>query len=202
MLLHVWIYRLHQCLCTTYVSRAHRGRRRVCIPWDWNERCGGSEPGSSSRAVMPFTTEPSFQSHETVLRKGRRRWKDRRQMYKRKELEERLRERRDVVLWFTRKAYAWGLWLPGVNKASKVKSILMSLSHAPQHSGNLLSSHPTPKPTTNPTKGKQEVILWVMTWIQISPVPAHRGHPQWSLFYSAGTAKLWLQVPIYQIRKK
>lgn len=120
----------------------------------------GSEPGSSSRAAMPFTTEASFQTHETVSKKRERK----RERQKTDVQVERIRKETEGVERCGLMSHIKGLCLEFfdcqmlTNKASKVKSIMMSLSHALQYSGALHSSHPTL--TTHPTKGKpKDVIL-------------------------------------------
>lgn len=61
LILHVWVFCLHVCLCTTCIPGAHRSHKRALDPWNWSYgwfwatmRFLGTEIGSSVRAMSVF----------------------------------------------------------------------------------------------------------------------------------------------------
>lgn len=62
-----WVFCLHVCLCTTYVSGATNARRGCWMPWDWSYRqlrlwaimwMLGIEPRSSGATVIDLIAQP------------------------------------------------------------------------------------------------------------------------------------------------
>lgn len=72
LLLHAWIYCLHECIVHHICARCPQRPEKSLYSLGLELKMLGSEPGSSSRAAMPFTMEASFQTHETVSKKRER----------------------------------------------------------------------------------------------------------------------------------